>query len=117
MERQGTRRRGRGAYYYRGDWARSVNGDRVIRARGAYELGASAMIAWAAIWAVLLAASRRRRPADSLREGLSRTRVELRCVSIHIASAMIAGGGRLGGSPRLCVATAAADASRYTERW
>jgi hypothetical protein len=33
-----------------------------------YELGAAAMIAWAAAWAVLLAASRR--PADSLREGL-----------------------------------------------
>ena len=46
---------------------------RIIRARGyefLYELGAAAMIAWAAAWAVLLAASRRRRPADSLREGL-----------------------------------------------
>jgi len=50
-----------------------VIGGRVIRARGyefLYELGAAAMIAWAAVWAVLLAASRRRRPADSLREGL-----------------------------------------------
>ena len=48
-------------------------GGRVIRARGyefLYEAGASAMIIWAAVWAVLLAASRRRRPADSLREGL-----------------------------------------------
>ena len=49
-------------------------GGRVIRARGyefLYELGAAAMIAWAAVWAVLLAfASRRRRPPASLREGL-----------------------------------------------
>ena len=46
----------------------------MIRARGyefLYEAGAFAMLAWAAVWAVLLAfASRRRRPADALREGL-----------------------------------------------
>ena len=64
----------RGAYYYLGVGTGSVIGGRVIRSRGyefLYELGASAMIAWAAVWAVLLAASsRRRRPADSLREGL-----------------------------------------------
>ena len=61
----------RGAYYYLGVGTGSVIGGRVIRARGyefLYELGAAAMIAWAAAWAVLLAASRR--PADSLREGL-----------------------------------------------
>jgi predicted MFS family arabinose efflux permease len=63
----------RGAYYYLGVGTGSVIGGRVIRARGyefLYELGAFAMLAWVAIWAVLLAASRRRRPADSLREGL-----------------------------------------------
>ena len=63
----------RGAYYYLGVGTGSVVAGRIIRARGyefLYELGASAMIAWAAAWAVLLAASRRRRPADSLREGL-----------------------------------------------
>ena len=63
----------RGAYYYLGVGTGSVIGGRVIRARGyefLYQVGASAMIAWAAVWAVLLAASRRRRPADSLREGL-----------------------------------------------
>jgi len=63
----------RGAYYYLGVGTGSVIGGRVIRSHGygfLYELGASAMIAWAAVWAVLLAASRRRRPADSLREGL-----------------------------------------------
>ena len=52
----------------------SVIGGRVIRARGyefLYEAGAFAMLAWAAVWAVLLAfASRRRRPADALLEGL-----------------------------------------------
>ena len=63
----------RGAYYYLGVGTGSVIGGRVIRSHGyefLYEAGASAMIAWAAVWAVLLAASRRRRPADSLREGL-----------------------------------------------
>ena len=64
----------RGAYYYLGVGTGSVIGGRVIRSHGyefLYELGASAMIAWAAAWAVLLAfASRRRRPADALREGL-----------------------------------------------
>ena len=64
----------RGAYYYLGVGTGSVIGGRVIRARGyefLYELGASAMVIWAAAWAVLLAASRRRRrPADALREGL-----------------------------------------------
>ena len=63
----------RGAYYYLGVGTGSIIGGRVIRSHGyeyLYELGSSAMIAWAAIWAVLLAASRRRRPADSLREGL-----------------------------------------------
>ena len=73
-ERQGTAQALlRGAYYYLGVGTGSVIGGRVIRAHGyefLYELGASAMIAWAAVWAVLLAASRRRRPADSLREGL-----------------------------------------------
>ena len=63
-----------GAYYYLGVGTGSVVAGRIIRARGyefLYEAGASAMIAWAAVWAVLLAfASRRRRPADSLREGL-----------------------------------------------
>ena len=63
----------RGAYYYLGVGTGSVIGGRVIRSHGyavLYEVGASAMIAWAAVWAVLLAASRRRRPADALREGL-----------------------------------------------
>ena len=64
----------RGAYYYLGVGTGSVIGGRVIRSHGyefLYEAGASAMIAWAVVWAVLLAfASRRRRPADSLREGL-----------------------------------------------
>ena len=63
----------RGAYYYLGVGTGSVIGGRVIRSHGyefLYELGAAAMIAWATLWAVLLAASRRRRPADSLREGL-----------------------------------------------
>ena len=75
-ERQGTAQAlVRGAYYYLGVGTGSVIGGRVIRARGyefLYEVGASAMLAWAAVWAVLLAfASRRRRPADSsLREGL-----------------------------------------------
>ena len=63
----------RGAYYYLGVGTGSVIGGRVIRSHGyefLYEAGASAMIAWAAVWEVLLAASRGRRPADSLREGL-----------------------------------------------
>ena len=61
----------RGAYYYLGVGTGSVVAGRIIRARGyeyLYEVGASSMIAWAAVWAVLLAASRR--PADALREGL-----------------------------------------------
>ena len=48
----------RGAYYYLGVGTGSVIGGRVIRAHGyefLYELGASAMIIWAAVWAVLLA--------------------------------------------------------------
>ena len=73
-ERQGTAQAlVRGAYYYLGVGTGSVVAGRIIRARGyefLYELGASAMIAWVTIWAVLLAASQRRRPADSLREGL-----------------------------------------------
>ena len=63
----------RGAYYYLGVGTGSVIGGRVIRAHGyefLYLLGASAMIAWAAVWAVLLAFASRRRPEDSLREGL-----------------------------------------------
>ena len=63
----------RGAYYYLGVGTGSVIGGRVIRSHGyefLYELGAFAMIAWAAVWAVLLASSRRRRPAEALREGL-----------------------------------------------
>ena len=64
----------RGAYYYLGVGTGSVVAGRIIRARGyefLYEVGACAMVAWAAAWAVLLAfASRRRRPADALREGL-----------------------------------------------
>jgi MFS family permease len=73
-ERQGTAQAlVRGAYYYLGVGTGSVVAGRIIRARGyefLYEVGASAMIAWAAVWEVLLAASRGRRPADSLREGL-----------------------------------------------
>ena len=63
----------RGAYYYLGVGTGSVISGRVIRSHGyefLYELGAFAMIAWAAVWAVLLAASRWRPPEDSLREGL-----------------------------------------------
>ena len=71
-ERQGTAQAlVRGSYYYLGVGTGSVIGGRVIRSHGyavLYEVGASAMIAWAAAWAVLLAASRR--PADALREGL-----------------------------------------------
>ena len=73
-ERQGTAQAlVRGAYYYLGVGTGSVVAGRIVRARGyefLYETGASAMIIWAAVWAILLAASRRRRPADSLREGL-----------------------------------------------
>ena len=73
-ERQGTAQAlVRGAYYYLGVGTGSIIGGRVIRARGyefLYEVGAAAMIAWAAVWAVLLASSRRRRPAEALREGL-----------------------------------------------
>ena len=74
-ERQGTAQAlVRGAYYYLGVGTGSVVAGRIIPARGyefLYEAGASAMIAWAVVWAVLLAfASRRRRPPDSLREGL-----------------------------------------------
>ena len=71
-ERQGTAQAlVRGAYYYLGVGTGSVVAGRIIRARGyefLYELGACAMVIWAALWAVLLAASRR--PADPLREGL-----------------------------------------------
>ena len=71
-ERQGTAQAlVRGAYYYLGVGTGSVAAGRIIRARGyefLYELGACAMVIWAALWAVLLAASRR--PADPLREGL-----------------------------------------------
>ena len=63
----------RGAYYYLGVGTGSVVAGRFIRARGyefLYEAGAAAMVAWAALWAVLLAFASRRRPADSLQEGL-----------------------------------------------